>query len=582
MARQKGRYNALTDANTKVVTGAGALSAGGVRTDTASYSAALYARISAEHRDRESDSLENQLLVLEDFVKGRPEFAHYRIFSDRNYSGTNFNRPAFQEMMQEVREGRINCIIVKDLSRLGRDYLEAGNYIETIFPFLGVRFIAINDHFDTVEEENGNRAMMISIKNLVNDMYARDISRKMSGTVRDCIRRGSYVGSNAPYGYHVIKNDIGYGFEIDEETSKIVVWMYERYLELGNLHELAREMTQKRIRTPGDYLITQKVYLEEDEPVKLWLEGTIHDILTREAYLGHMVQGKTIQHRFEGISQKHLDKEEWIKVENTHEPIVTVELFEAVAEELARHSRRITSRTDEVPMDEDIFDGILYCPVCGNKVRQVSSLKKNGSIRHYYYYCNHSTVPDKKGLENCIIKREELRSAATQAVMEAVREISVDKGILMDKLTEKQELLVSQYEASKGKLADKIRKLEGENVNLYGDYVIGKLPREDFKVYNEQSEAKIAGLKAEISLLQEEEQSKLLELKKLRKWIESFLRFEEMKELNRELVLALIERIELYPGRKLVITFPFMGQIKAVGNRDTHEITITEGVVSNG
>ena len=215
MARKAERYNAIAGRN-------GAKDSTVASTSTRKqYSVALYARLSVEKDGCKSDSIESQFMIMENFIKDKPELSQYQKYFDRGVSGTTFTRPDFVRMMDDVKAGKINCIIVKDLSRFGRDYLETGNYIETILPFLGVRFISVNDHFDTVEGCNGNKGLGISLMNLVNDMYAKDVSKRITTAFESCMERGSVLG-NAPYGYDRIKDDNGYRLVIDEPAAEIV------------------------------------------------------------------------------------------------------------------------------------------------------------------------------------------------------------------------------------------------------------------------------------------------------------------------------------------------------------------------
>lgn len=217
MARKSERYNAIAERN-------GVADADNTMASVSTgkqYRVALYARLSVEKDGCKSDSIESQFMIMENFIKDKPELSQYQKYFDRGVSGTTFTRPDFVRMMDDVKAGRINCIIVKDLSRFGRDYLETGNYIETILPFLGVRFISVNDHFDTVEDCNGNKGLGISLMNLVNDMYAKDVSKRITTAFESCMERGSVLGS-APYGYDRIKDDNGYRLVIDEPAADIV------------------------------------------------------------------------------------------------------------------------------------------------------------------------------------------------------------------------------------------------------------------------------------------------------------------------------------------------------------------------
>ena len=213
MARTKNRFNAVQIPEP--------VTAGVPVKQRKSFRVALYARLSVELKSRPSESIANQLSILREFIRNKAEFAEYHEYVDSAVSGTSFDRPAFGQMMNDVREGKISCIIVKDMSRFGRDYIEASNYIETIFPFLGVRFISVSDHFDTEAEFNQNKALEIALKNLVNDMYAKDISKRVSVSRRLDMERGKFTGSNAPYGYKVDSGDALRKYVTDTSTAAV-------------------------------------------------------------------------------------------------------------------------------------------------------------------------------------------------------------------------------------------------------------------------------------------------------------------------------------------------------------------------
>lgn len=213
MARKAGRFNAV--AVSAVV------SEDSQKTESRTYRIAFYARLSVELKMKPSDSIANQLALMRDFTKDKPEFTEAFEYIDNGVSGTSFDRPAFQQMMEDARAGKINCIIVKDLSRFGRTYIESGNYIETILPFLGIRFISVNDHFDSDEGFNQNKSLEISLKNFVNDMYAKDISKRVACSRRMDMEKGKFVGSNAPYGYLADSKDSLRKYVIDEQAAQV-------------------------------------------------------------------------------------------------------------------------------------------------------------------------------------------------------------------------------------------------------------------------------------------------------------------------------------------------------------------------
>ena len=304
-------------------------------------------------------------------------------------------RTFFGYCMDDVRDGKISCIIVKDMSRFGRDYIEASNYIETIFPFLGVRFISVSDHFDTEAEYNQNKALEIALKNLVNDMYAKDISKRVSVSRRLDMERGKFTGSNAPYGYKVDSGDVLRKYVIDRDAAAVVRQIFELAADGVTLREIAKALQEYRLALPGDYLKTGNLYVEEGAEAKAWYPGTISNILKNQAYIGNMVQGKRRTSLYDNEARHATDENDWIVVENTHEAIVDKELFNkvrAVMYKKVEESIFTSDRGKNLPIKEDIFAGILFCGNCGRRIPLASRiLEKDGVLeRQYFYSCRYN------------------------------------------------------------------------------------------------------------------------------------------------------------------------------------------------
>lgn len=387
MARTKNRFNAVQIPE--------AVTAGVPVKQRKSFRVALYARLSVELKSRPSESIANQLSILREFIRDKAEFAEYQEYVDSAVSGTSFDRPVFGQMMDDVREGKISCIIVKDMSRFGRDYIESSNYIETIFPFLGVRFISVSDHFDTEVEYNQNKALEIALKNLVNDMYAKDISKRVSVSRRLDMERGKFTGSNAPYGYKVDSGDALRKYVIDRDAAAVVRQIFELAADGVTLREIAKALQEYRLALPGDYLKTGNLYVEEGTEAKSWYPGTISNILKNQAYIGNMVQGKRRISLYDNEARHATDENDWIVVENTHEAIVDKELFNkvrAVMDKKVEESIFTSDRGKNLPIKEDIFAGILFCGNCGRRIPLASRiLEKDGVLeRQYFYSCRYN------------------------------------------------------------------------------------------------------------------------------------------------------------------------------------------------
>ena len=261
------------------------------------FRAGLYARVSREKEKRPKDSLENQLAIMRSFVDEQNDLMVFHEYMDSGYTGTNFTRPAFMEMMEDVKSGRINCIVVKDLSRFGRDYLETTNYMEVILPFMGIRLISVNDRYDSLDKTSSSKELEVALKNLANDMYAKDTSKKIVSTRQNDIERGTFVGSFAPYGYRVKTfcmedNSVIRRLVVDEEPAEIVREIFELAADGVSMRKISQILIERNVNTPYVYLKTGELYNSGSNDTVLWTANAVLRIIHNESYKGILVQGK--------------------------------------------------------------------------------------------------------------------------------------------------------------------------------------------------------------------------------------------------------------------------------------------------
>lgn len=499
MARKPERYNAIAE---RSVTADADNTMASASTGK-QYSTALYARLSVEKDGCKSDSIESQFMIMENFIKDKPELSQYQKYFDRGVSGTTFTRPDFVRMMDDVKAGRINCIIVKDLSRIGRDYLETGNYIETILPFLGVRFISVNDHFDTVEDCNGNKGLGISLMNLVNDMYAKD---GMS------------------------------------------------------LRVIAGELTRDGVRTPEGYRTTQLVYVGKDESFCEWQHGTISKILSNEVYIGTLYQGKTKTNLCTGEKKHRIEKEDWIIHEDAHEAIVSKELFMEVRSivEKRRDTMSCTFRED-LPATEDKYKGILKCPICGDFIHRESSIVhiKQGDVRKYYYRCRHNSLPatEREGMVG--ISEEQLDLLVLASVKKLMGELAPDKKKLLEVLESQAQPVEIKMQAVILGLQKQKERLEYEGSLHYGSYVKGDITREELLLANQKQEETVKQLEKKLLQAEKDYKAFLRKKKEQKQFVNALLSVKDASVLTAELVKILISEIVLNEDRCMEIKYRF-------------------------
>ena len=298
--------------------------------------AAIYARLSVDSDEKKSESIETQVTLIKEFIQKHNEnpdreyeIAVYDIYSDLGKSGTNFDRPGFERMMSDVRAGKINCILVKDFSRFGRNYIETGNYLEKILPFMKVRFISVCDNYDSFAPDAKNQELSMNIKNLVNDAYAKDISAKERAAKRIAQKNGEYVGSTAPYGYCVEKINGIYKLMVEPETAKIVRRIFEEYASGDGIQSIIDRLFEDGVHRISDYNQYHHVYCQDGENLHQWGNSSIRAVLNRNNYYGDLVQRK-YESRFQRGEKwcDILDESQWIITPNAHEPIISRELFD--------------------------------------------------------------------------------------------------------------------------------------------------------------------------------------------------------------------------------------------------------------
>lgn len=527
-----------------------------------SYSVALYARLSVELKMRPSESISNQMAIMKEFCKEKESFVQIYEYVDNGVSGTSFNRPAFQQMMADARNGKINCIIVKDLSRFGRTYIEAGNYIETILPFLGIRFISVNDHFDTEDGYNQNKSLEIALKNLVNDMYAKDISKRVACSRKMDMEKGKFVGSNAPYGYVVDRTDPLRKYVIDEDAAKVVQQIFGMALEGMTLRAISKALQDYSLSSPGEYLKSRQLCHETEETAKPWYIGTISTMLNNQAYIGNMVQGKRKTRLSDGKKQEPTNQEEWIIVENTHEAIIDRDTFYRVQDILTRKREDSSFNSDRgknIPMKEDMFSGLVYCGTCGRKVPMMSRLvDKNGkTIRQYFYQCRYNYDIGKN--DNCCGSWLEMdlikvvyKSLSAQIALQGTdpKEFLMELNHIVDDAMKECEKKIEVLER-------KIQKIEYDASKSYESYVIGEITKEEFAITQKESESAINNLKGQIDDENCNQTKRRKQFDKEIKWWKAALKMKGKADLNRELLLAMVSKIELFPDKRLNIHFNF-------------------------
>lgn len=523
------------------------------------YEADLYLRLSREDGDKaESDSIANQRDLLMDFLGAHPEIRLHKVQADDGYSGVNFQRPAFMNMMESVRNKEINCIIVKDFSRLGRNFIETGKYIEKVFPFMGVRFISVNDHFDSAYPRTSSDNLLVPVKNLMNDAYCRDISIKIRSQLHVKRKKGQCIAPFAVYGYQKDPAD-RHRLIVDETAAQTVEDIFKRKLEGYSAQAIADWLNDSGVLSPMEYKRFTGSHFSSPfkrNPQSKWTAVTVLRILKNPVYTGTLVQGKRSTPNYKIRKPVDVPRDQWIAVENCHEAIIERETFENVGRILLTDTRIAPSRKTVYP-----FSGLVCCGDCGrNMVR-----KNNSCSEHPYYYYICSGYKQKSGCTSHSIRDrllEEAVLAAVQAHLAAVLDLAA-----MFQEMEDLPYTLREVRKADSRLKEKQEELEKYRrykAKSHEDYVDGIISREDFASFNKRYDEKIRCTEEAVLRLEQE-------LEKLAKgdgsgqqWIAYFKKYGTIQELDRKLAVELIERIHVYEGQKIRIEFKFQEEYERV------------------
>ena len=526
------------------------------------YHAAIYLRLSRDDEDidgsakRESDSISSQRELARSFVREQPDMELFDIYIDDGYSGANFDRPDFKRMMADIENGNVNCVVVKDLSRFGRDYIEAGRFIQKTFPAFSVRFIAITDHYDSLTADQSTTSLVIPVKNFVNDSYCQDISEKVKSHQKIKREKGKFIGAFAVYGYqkdHEDKNKL----VIDEYAAKIVKNIFTWKLDgMSNL-AIANRLNENGIFSPLEY---KKSYGEHYSTgfqagiVSKWSAVAVKRILTNEIYTGMMVQGKRekVNYKVDKILEK--PESEWFKVEGTHEAIVSKEDYQNVQRLL-----KVDTRAGKGKEKAHMFSGLLFCGDCKEPmVRRINRYKGTEKI---YYIC--STRNRSEGCSRHSISEADLKKVVFRIIQSQI-ELLIDVNRQMQYLQTKEMNFedVVGFDKEITRLRNEQEKYLELRAGLYEDLKTGIITQTDFKNFSKIYEKQY--IETEKALTRQEDMLKKL----FYNGVQSGVKLERLKEtmqiatLDRDTLLAFVDRIEVYEEKKVSVQFCYQEEME--------------------
>lgn len=523
------------------------------------YKAGIYTRLSSERKEEwreKSSSIETQVLCCKEYAL-KENIKVLNTYTDYEYSGTNFERPQFQEMMQDIKDRKINCIIIRDLSRLGREYLEMGRLIDKVFPFLGVRFISVNDKVDTVKDLDSKKSFEVTLKNIVNDMYAKDISVKIKTSKHNRAKNGYFIGTVPPYGYKVVKLKEGQKLEVDEKVRFIVEEMFRLTLEGKSQYEVAKYLNKKGYATGMVYYKTGRVYRLEGEPQ--WHKSTISKILTNRAYTGTLVQGRRQQNLAKGVKQHFVEENEQIIFENAHEPIISKEDFEKVLEgrkqRLENHP--FAAKMHDFERDyENRYKGLVFNDNTGKELFRRTRIYGKNQDRLYYSFQNDTSTGTLEKEKSVFVMERDLDKAISDKVSEFITKATSKKKFI-ERVSLRFDEGLSLAIKDIDKLKDKVLKEDLLIQKAYEEYSLGKIERELYSLKREIALSHITTINNEVIALENKSKEIEKEKRKSLKWIRDVFSAKGVEKISGDLIHSLVEKIIVYDNHNFEVVFKF-------------------------
>lgn len=527
--------------------------------------AAMYLRLSRDDSDignvtdrngiikLESNSIGSQRELIRAYIHKQKEIELYDVYVDDGYSGSNFDRPEFKRMMRDIEAGRVNCVIVKDLSRFGRDYIEVGRYIQKIFPALSVRFIALTDYYDSYSADIGESNIVLPVKNFINDSYCRDISTKVKSQFEVKRKKGECVAPFVVYGYKKDDKDKNH-LVVDKYAAENVKKIFEWKMEGMAISAIADKLNDLGILSPREYKKTQGNYRGgfSGSVTSIWSSATVKRILTNEVYIGHLIQGKTEKVNYKVKKSVERPREEWIKVENTHEGIVSPNTFYIVNNLL-----KTDSRVSPTIKKNSFFAGLLFCGDC--KEQMIRRMNKYKDREKIYYIC--STKNRGEGCSRHSIEEENLKALVTEVTRRYVNTFLEEKVFVGKQIEQKYDSIV-YYDREMERLKQEQNKYNMLCLSLNEDLKRGIVTKDEFTRLYREFKRKSSKWQEAIKRQELMKKEMLINKNIFAERLKTIQDTVELKEIDRYMLSSLIKKIYVYEEKRIEIVFYFDDQCK--------------------
>ena len=528
------------------------------------YHAAIYLRLSQEDGDisvsdkNESNSISTQRDLIQAFLRKQADILYETEFCDDGYTGTNFDRPGFTDMMKAVREKRVDCIIVKDLSRFGRDYIESGKYIQKIFPMLGVRFIAINDGYDSADTENQSNDFVLPFKNLINDSYCRDISIKSRSNLEVKRRNGEFVGNFAVFGYMRSPDD-KHKLIVDEEAAVVVRNIFNWKQEGWNAQQIANHLNKLHFPSPMEYKRKCGHNYRtsfKTKTVAQWSAVAVLRILKNPVYTGVLEQGKTTTPNYKVKTRIVKDESKWARVENAHEAIITPAQFELVQTVLGLDTCRAEGQDEIYP-----FSGMIYCADCQSPM--IHRTATSSGKKYQYYMCS----GNKRDKDSCTTHN--IKCELVEKVVLATVQAHISMAIDIDNAMKRVEALdwekreIRKIDAQISAMELDVEKFNNIKMELYEDLKSDLITKDEYHSFKNDYDIRIQSIRQQIAGLVSQRNAVEGGLTSVQGWFAQFRKYENIEKLTRLTIVSLIERVEINENKDIHVKFRHADQFTA-------------------
>lgn len=543
--------------------------------EMALWRAGLYTRISVEDGDNmEQNSIGNQIKIGNHFIAGADDIRLVDTYSDNGYTGMNFERPGFQRLLADIRAGKINCVIVKDISRLGRHFVMTSNYVEHIFPELGVRLICINDEYDSSDADADASALTLPLKMVMNDYYVKDISRKIRSSIHAKMGSGEYLPASGsiPYGY--MRDPENNTFAIDTETAPIVLRIFQMRADGISFNGICRTLNAEGIPCPGKLRYDRGLTNAPKYKDAVWIRGTVRKIIQDRVYIGCRVHGKISRSKV-GLDKQSRPEDEWTVIQAAHPALVSDELFEYVqqinAEELEKR-RQYARRNDFQDDYRELFRGLIYCADCHSSMSAGKGCARIGANTpsRIFYDCNTYRYSEHTRCASHYVRQEQIYSVVKNALDQQVK-VAVD----IEQLVAATDNLPNGRRTSEtaGRLAQisqQRKKLEGKIEQLLIDLTDGLISRDEYVYMKEKYTQQMAISMDEEEKAQAQEAALHESLSAVQTWLYAIKTYRALPELNQEVLRLLIKEILIYKDRHIQIVFNYADPYKLIAKLQNH------------